>query len=132
METVNNKTLEKLKYELVRDGIVTYETLEKAETMYFSKYNSADVDTTEILNFCMDAEWRQRDIDIGGYIMEAIMLEFFKDHPEPCELYVLKETDTDFRIYHKLGFEIVRPCNGFSVDDRELPCFFLRKESSIS
>ena len=31
METVNNKTLEKLKYELVRDGIVTYETLEKAE-----------------------------------------------------------------------------------------------------
>mgnify|MGYP003295411288 CR=1 FL=1 len=31
METINNKTLEKLKYELVRDGIVTYETLEKAE-----------------------------------------------------------------------------------------------------
>ena len=31
METINNKTLEKLKYELVRDGIVTYETLERAE-----------------------------------------------------------------------------------------------------
>lgn len=30
METINNKTLEKLKYELVRDGIVSYETLEKA------------------------------------------------------------------------------------------------------
>ena len=29
--TINNKTLEKLKYELVRDGIVSYETLEKAE-----------------------------------------------------------------------------------------------------
>lgn len=33
IETVNNKTLEKLKYELVRDGIVTYETLEKAEEL---------------------------------------------------------------------------------------------------
>ena len=33
METVNNKTLEKLKYELVRDGIVSYETLEKAEEL---------------------------------------------------------------------------------------------------
>ena len=33
METLNNKTLEKLKYELVRDGIVSYETLEKAEEL---------------------------------------------------------------------------------------------------
>ena len=31
--TINNKTLEKLKYELVRDGIVDYETLEKAEEL---------------------------------------------------------------------------------------------------
>ncbi len=30
MDVVNNKTLEKLKYELVRDGIVEYETLEKS------------------------------------------------------------------------------------------------------
>lgn len=33
MDTINNKTLEKLKYELVRDGIVSYETLEKAEEL---------------------------------------------------------------------------------------------------
>lgn len=31
--TINNKTLEKLKYELVRDGVVSYETLEKAEEL---------------------------------------------------------------------------------------------------
>ena len=31
--TINNKTLEKLKYELVRDEIVSYETLEKAEEL---------------------------------------------------------------------------------------------------
>lgn len=33
MDTINNKTLEKLKYELVRDGVVEYETLEKAEEL---------------------------------------------------------------------------------------------------
>lgn len=33
MDTINNKTLEKLKYELVRDGVVSYETLEKAEEL---------------------------------------------------------------------------------------------------
>ncbi len=31
--TISNKTLEKLKYELVRDGVVSYETLEKAEEL---------------------------------------------------------------------------------------------------
>lgn len=31
--TINNKTLDKLKYELVRDGIVSYETLERAEEL---------------------------------------------------------------------------------------------------
>ena len=30
METVTNKTLEKLKYDLVRTGLVPYETLEQA------------------------------------------------------------------------------------------------------
>ena len=33
MDVLTNKTLEKLKYELVRDGIVSYETLEKAEEL---------------------------------------------------------------------------------------------------
>ena len=37
METINNKTLEKLKYELVRDGVVSYETLEKAEEISFAQ-----------------------------------------------------------------------------------------------
>ena len=31
MESVTNKTLEKLKYDLVRSGLVPYETIEQAE-----------------------------------------------------------------------------------------------------
>ena len=33
MEAVTNKTLEKWKYELVRDGLVQYEVLEQAENL---------------------------------------------------------------------------------------------------
>ena len=33
MEVVTNKTLEKWKYELVRDGLVAYEVLEQAESL---------------------------------------------------------------------------------------------------
>ena len=31
METISNKTLEKLKYDLVRDGLVEYDILDKAQ-----------------------------------------------------------------------------------------------------
>ena len=33
METITNKTLEKLKYELVRDGLVEYDILDKAQKL---------------------------------------------------------------------------------------------------
>ena len=33
METITNKTLEKLKYELVRDGLVEYDILDKAQRL---------------------------------------------------------------------------------------------------
>ena len=33
MESLSNKTLEKLKYDLVRDNIVSYETIEKAQEL---------------------------------------------------------------------------------------------------
>ena len=33
MEAVTNKTLEKWKYELVRDGLVSYEVLEQSESL---------------------------------------------------------------------------------------------------
>ena len=37
METVTNKTLEKLKYDLVRDGLVSYEDIEKANELAISQ-----------------------------------------------------------------------------------------------
>ena len=37
MELVTNKTLEKLKYDLVRDGLVSYEDIEKAHELAISQ-----------------------------------------------------------------------------------------------
>ena len=37
METITNKTLEKLKYELVRDGLVEYDVLDKAQRLAASE-----------------------------------------------------------------------------------------------
>lgn len=61
METINNKTLEKLKYELVRDGIVSYETLEKAEEL-------ADVQSINIGQALINA----------GVIEENTLLKFLE------------------------------------------------------
>ena len=37
MELVTNKTLEKLKYDLVRDGLISYEDIEKAQELAVSQ-----------------------------------------------------------------------------------------------
>ena len=50
METVTNKTLEKLKYDLVRSGLVPYETVEQAEEIAAAKVNETFGTQPEI--FC--------------------------------------------------------------------------------
>ena len=59
MEAVTNKTLEKLKYELVRDGIVSYEVLERADELAESQkinigqalINSGVIEEVKLLKF---------------------------------------------------------------------------------
>ncbi len=59
MEAVTNKTLEKLKYELVRDGIVSYELLEQADELADAQninigqalINSGVIDEVKLLKF---------------------------------------------------------------------------------
>ena len=59
METITNKTLEKLKYELVRDGLVEYEILDKAQSLANAEkinigqalISSGVLDEATLLNF---------------------------------------------------------------------------------
>jgi len=102
------------------------ETLQKTEREYFSKYNQTHPDTISILNLCIAREWREIDETYGGLILDEVLKNFLKDHDETCELYVLKETDNQIMSYLRTGFEIENACNGYSSDNRELPCFFMR------
>ena len=61
METINNKTLEKLKYELVRDGIVDYDVLEKAE----------EIATTKSINI-------GQALINSGILTEEVLLKFLE------------------------------------------------------
>lgn len=96
-------------------------TLDKVEEEYFSNYSHTDDNTISIINCCVHSNWRMGNNRIGTKMMEA----FCREHPEQMELYVLSETIPAMRIYERNGFELVNTCNGFSVDNRELPCGFM-------
>lgn len=97
------------------------DTLNKAEDEYFTSYNNVSDDTTSIINCCIHSNWRLHDIRVGTHMMEA----FVKKHSERLELYVLKETLAALRVYTRNGFIINHICNGFSLDNHELPCAFM-------
>lgn len=105
------------------------EHLKKTETEYFSKYNSTPKETTAMLNFAIEATRKIDDINNGGPLMGALLNGFLNMHKEALELYVLKETDVEMMTYIRAGFEIVKKVQGYSYDNRNLPCYFLRREA---
>ena len=100
------------------------DTIDIVENEYFREYNSTPEDATAILNCCVNSNYRmQNDIRLGTRMMQA----FVAQHHERLELYVLKETTAAMRLYLRAGFRTSEQdkCNGFSIDHRELPCYFM-------
>ena len=100
------------------------ETMRTVEHEYFWEYDSTPDDATAILNCCVNSNYRMRnDIRLGTRMMQA----FVAQHPERLELYVLQETTAAMRLYLRAGFQTSEQdkCNGFSIDHRELPCYFM-------
>ena len=103
-------------------NITLPDTVRTVEQDYFKGYEATAADTTAILNCCVNSNYRMRnEIRLGTRMMQA----FIEQHPERLELYVLQETKAAMRMYLRTGFKLAGKCNGFSVDRRELPCFFL-------
>ena len=91
---------------------------------YFHEYDSTPEDATAIINCCVNSNYRmQNDIRLGTRMMQA----FVAQHHERLELYVLKETTAAMRLYLRAGFKTSEQdkCNGFSIDHRDLPCYFM-------
>ena len=100
------------------------DTINIVEHEYFHEYDATPEDTTAILNCCVNSNYRmQNDIRLGTRMMQ----EFVAEHSERLELYVLKETMAAMRLYLRAGFRTSEQdkCNGFSIDHRELPCYFM-------
>ncbi len=90
--TVNNKTLEKLKYELVRDGIVSYEILEKAEEL--AGVQNINVGQALINSGILDEETLLKFLETKLHI-PYVNLEDYSPDPK-CFSYI---TFTDARRY---------------------------------
>ena len=102
------------------------DTIKTVERAYFREYDATPDDATAILNCCVNSNYRMRnDIRLGTRMMRA----FAAQHPERLELYVLQETPAAMRLYLRAGFQTSErdKCNGFSIDHRELPCYFMRR-----
>lgn len=103
------------------EGEILPETLKKVEEEYFTEYNNTEENVISIINCCVHSNWRY-NLGIGSRMMAA----FIQNHrQEILQLYVLKETPAAMRVYERNGFELVNVCNGFSVDNRNLPCGFM-------
>lgn len=120
---LNWNSRELVKYAALMDETLP-DTLKIVEDKYFWEYDSTPDDATAILNCCVNSNYRMRnDIRLGTRMMQA----FAAQHPERLELYVLQETKTAMRLYLRAGFKTseFHRCNGFSVDQRDLPCYFM-------
>ena len=83
MEVVTNKTLEKWKYELVRDGLVQYEILEQAESIAIAEninigqalINSGVISEEKLLKF-LEEKLHIPYVNLDDYSLDAKCLKY--------------------------------------------------------
>ncbi len=83
METITNKTLEKLKYELVRDGLVEYEVLDKAQRLASAEgvnigqalISSGVLDEATLLKF-LEKKLHIPYVDLEDYSLDTRCLKY--------------------------------------------------------
>lgn len=97
------------------------ESIDQVETKYFTRYN-IDGDTRSIINFSVNTNWCTRDIQVGKDLMSAFVECYGTDR---LWLYVLQETLLEMQVYLDSDFAFEDLCNGWSKDDRDLPCAIL-------
>lgn len=82
MESLSNKTLEKLKYDLVRDGIVSYETIERAQELAIAQninlgqvlINLGVIKEDELLKF-LESKLHIPYVNLDDYSLDTKCLE---------------------------------------------------------
>ena len=83
METVTNKTLEKLKYDLVRAGLVPFETLEQAQEIAAAQninigqalINSGILTEDALINF-LESKLHIPSVNLNDYTLDTKCLKY--------------------------------------------------------
>lgn len=92
--------------------------IEMVKKGYFSSYDDTDDNLISIINVCVQESMRGSGI---GRMMLRSFLKRLGDNTS-CELYVLADNRPAIRLYEQCGFVVTDNINGFSVDNRDLPC----------
>jgi len=107
-------------------GIKLSPYFEKVKASYFAAYENRPENEISIINVCVDATLH------GKGIGTAMLKSFIAEHQsEDMELYVLADNAAAIRIYEKAGFKAAETIQGFSKDDRDLPCLVMKREKSV-
>lgn len=118
METVTNKTLEKLKYDLVRAGLVPYETIEQAEELAAAQninigqvlINSGAITEDVIIKF-LESKLHIPSINLEDYTLDVDCLKYvsFSDAKKYKIIPLFKIEDT-------LTVAMADPLDLFAID----------------
>lgn len=118
METVTNKTLEKLKYDLVRAGLVPYETIEQAEEIANAQninigqalINSGVITEETILKF-LEAKLHIPYVNLEDYTLDKNCLKFIS-YSDAKRYRIIPL----FKIENALTVAMADPLDLFAID----------------
>ncbi len=118
MEFVTNKTLEKLKYDLVRDGLISYDDIEKAQEIALSQainvgqvlINSQLITEEELLKF-LESKLHIPYVDLKDYSLDTKCLDLINfNDAQKYKIIPL------FKIENVLTVAMADPLDLFAID----------------
>lgn len=118
MESLSNKTLEKLKYDLVRDNLVTYEAIEKAEELALAQninlaqvlINTGAIKEEVLLKF-LELKLHIPYVNLDDYSLDTKCLELISfNDAKKYKIIPL------FRIENMLTVAMADPLDLFAID----------------
>ena len=118
METINNKTLEKLKYDLVRDGLVDFDTINQATQLAQSQntnvgqvlINSGIINEDSILKF-LEEKLHIPYVDLNDYSIDTKTLKYISYND--AKKYKILPL---FKIENVLTVAMADPMDLFAID----------------
>lgn len=103
-----------------KDQIQEPAYFQKVCKTYFSGYQDTPSHQINVLNVCVDEAYQ------GMGVASSMLASFLALHPDTdIQLHVLAENKAAIGVYKKIGFIQIDMIDGFSSDDRDLPCYLM-------